>query len=105
MTFRVPCRLLALLALLGVPAAPARGQDEGQKIYESTCTKCHDAKNHPLDGVRLTREKWKEQIERMEGLGAEIPSGKKLDTLLDWLVKTHGPDVPVTGGKPAADGK
>jgi hypothetical protein len=87
-------RLLAALALVSAPLVSARAADEGESIYTATCTKCHDAKNHPLDAVRLPREKWKDQVERMEGLGAEVPTGKKLDALLDWLARTHGPDSP-----------
>ena len=97
-------RLLPLLcAAVGLAsAAPgvAKGADEGEKVYQQVCTTCHDAKTRPLDDVRMTREKWKEAIERMEGQGAEIPSGKKLAALLDWLERTHGPQ-----GAPPADKK
>lgn len=73
-------------------AAPsiAAGADEGEKVFQESCTPCHNAKQKPLDAKRLTREKWKEAVERMEGMGAEIPSGKKLEALLDYLERTHG---------------
>lgn len=41
--------------------------------------------------VHLTREKWKEAVDRMEGMGTEVPGGKKLSALLDYLERTHGP--------------
>lgn len=41
----------------------------------------------------------KDAVERMEGLGADVPSGKKRDALLDYLVRTHGPDSPPPEGK------
>jgi cytochrome c5 len=89
-------KLAPLLAATVVAAAPfAANADEGEKIFKDSCTSCHDAKTRPLDAVRMDREKWKEAVERMEGQGATIPSGKKLSDLLDYLVRTHGPDVPV----------
>jgi mono/diheme cytochrome c family protein len=103
-SFRGKKRLLGLLcAAAGVAlAAPgvAKAADEGEKVYQQVCTNCHDAKTRPLDNVRMTREQWKEAVERMEGQGAEIPSGKKLAALLDWLERTHGPQ-----GSAAADKK
>ncbi len=91
-------KLAPLLTAAALVAAPlAARADEGEKIFKDSCTSCHDAKTRPLDAVRMTREKWKDAIERMEGQGATIPSGKKLSDLLDYLVRTHGPDVPVKG--------
>jgi mono/diheme cytochrome c family protein len=81
---------LATAALFAAGAARADG-DPGEAVFKESCSGCHGPKSKPLDAVRLTREKWKDQVERMEGLGAEIPSGKKLEALLDWLAKTHGP--------------
>jgi hypothetical protein len=87
-----------LLTMMGVPAAAA--EDEGAKVFQDACTRCHNAKEHPLDAVRLARDKWKSEVERMEGNGAEIPSGQKLNALLDWLERTHGP-----GSAPADEKK
>lgn len=81
---------LACAAALFVLPAVAVAADEGEKVYQETCTSCHDAKTRPLDQIRLTRDQWKDAIERMEGQGAQIPSGKKLAALLDWLERTHG---------------
>ncbi len=90
----VPLLCVALL-LVGPSAVTA---DEGEKVYQESCTSCHNAKTRPLDKIRLTREKWKEAVERMEGMGTEVPGGKKLSSLLDYLEQTHGPD----GSAPAA---
>jgi cytochrome c5 len=84
-------RAVAFAALLAVLPGPTGAADEGEKVYQESCTSCHDAKTRPLDAVRLTRAQWKDAIERMEGQGAQLPSGKKLQALLDWLEKTHGP--------------
>jgi cytochrome c5 len=93
----LPLALAAALAL-AAPAA-SRGAEEGEAVYKESCTQCHDAKTRPLDGVRMTREQWKDAIERMEGQGAQIPSGKKLSALLDWLERTHGPASPAPADK------
>ena len=90
---------VAFAALLAVVPGLATAADEGEKVYQESCTSCHDAKTRPLDNVRLSREKWKDAIERMEGQGAQIPSGKKLAALLDWLEKTHGPQSPTADKK------
>ncbi len=89
-------KLASLVAASTLAAAPrlAVRADGGEKIFTESCASCHDAKTRPLDSVRMTREKWKDAVERMEGQGADVPRGKKLDVLLDWLVRTHGPDVP-----------
>ncbi len=75
--------------ILSVPAASRA--DEGEKVFQDACSACHDAKTRPLDKVRLTRQQWKETIERMEGLGADVPGGEKRKALLDYLERTHGP--------------
>lgn len=101
-SYREMKRLLPLVAaalLLAVPSL-ASAADEGEKVYQETCTACHDAKTRPLDKIRMTRNEWKDAVERMEGNGANLPSGKKLDALLDWLERTHGPQ-----GAPPADKK
>jgi len=89
------CFLIALAAPRGVSAA-----DEGETVYQQSCSPCHNAKSHPHDAVHLSRQQWKDAIERMEGMGTEMPSGKKLSALLDYLERTHGVD-----GGPAADKK
>ncbi len=87
-------RKLALLLALAALAVPgyASCADEGEKLVQESCGKCHDAKTRPLSGYHLTREKWKDAIERMEGMGADVPSGKKLEIVLDYLAHTHGPE-------------
>jgi cytochrome c5 len=69
----------------------AAAAEEGEKVFQESCTKCHNAKEHPLDAIHLSRKDWKDAVERMEGMGTEVPHGKKLDALLDWLERTHGP--------------
>jgi hypothetical protein len=86
-----PVVLIVLCMAVVGAAGRARADDDPSQVFKETCGACHNAETRPLDAVRLSREKWKEAVERMEGLGADVPSGKKLSTLLDWLAKTHGP--------------
>lgn len=94
MSFRMVASVLA--SFLTITSAFAAAAD-GEKVFQQSCTQCHNAKQKPLDKIRLNREKWKEEVERMEGLGAQIPSGKKLQDLLDYLVETHGPGNSPSG--------
>ena len=69
---------------------------DGATIYEEACTGCHNAGSRPLDNVHLSKAQWKESVEQMASLGAEVPSGKKLEMLLDYLVIHKGPIGPAT---------
>ncbi len=97
-SFRKLVPLLGAAVLLAAPPLSARA-DEGENIFNKSCAGCHNAKERPLDAKRMTREKWKEAVERMEGMGTDVPSGKKLSDLLDYLVRTHGPDSPAPAEK------
>ncbi len=93
-SMRTLVRSLLLLAALALAPALARAAEDGAKVYRESCTTCHTPQTRPLDAKRLTRAEWKDAIERMEGMGTEVPSGDKLTALLDWLEKTHGPGSP-----------
>lgn len=83
-------KLAVALCAAAVLSPLASRADEGEEIFQETCSACHDAKTRPLDKVRLSRQKWKETLDKMEGLGADIPGGKKREALLDYLERTHG---------------
>jgi mono/diheme cytochrome c family protein len=74
----------------------ALAADDGQKIFTEACGGCHSAKMRPLDNLHLTKELWKDTIERMIDLGAEVPKGK-MSELLDYLFRTHGPVGAASG--------
>lgn len=80
--FYVPCLVIAA--------------DDGAKTYSKSCSPCHSAKIRPLDTTRLTKEQWKESVDRMIDMGAEVPKGNMAE-LLDYLVLTHGPTGTATG--------
>lgn len=84
---------LAGIVLLAAPS-PSAGADEGEKLFVESCSSCHNAKTRPLEAKRLSREAWSKAIEHMEEMGAEVPGGEKRSRLLDYLVRTHGPDSP-----------
>lgn len=92
--FRAVALLLVVASVLSAVPRVALAADEGEKIYKDTCTACHDAKTRPLDAKRMTRQQWKDAIDKMEGQGVDVPSGKKLSALLDYLEHTHGPSSP-----------
>jgi mono/diheme cytochrome c family protein len=69
---------------------PAAAVDDGAKVYTDACSPCHTVKIRPLDNKQLTKEQWKEAIDRMIDQGAEVPKGK-MSELLDYLSRTHGP--------------
>jgi hypothetical protein len=87
------CKMVLILfcSLLGfVVPFLAFAADDGAKTFQESCSPCHTAKVRPLDNRHLTREQWKDTIDRMIDQGAEVPKAKKAE-LLDYLVSTHGP--------------
>lgn len=72
--------------------------ESGAKIFEDACSDCHHPKKKPLDDKRMTKAEWKEKVDLMIEKDKLDPPLKadEYSILLDWLVSTHGPDVPVT---------
>jgi cytochrome c5 len=87
-------KLLVLCSTLMAFAIPSLyvAADDGAKIFDESCSPCHSTSVRPLDNKRMTKEQWKETIEKMIDLGAEVPKKKKSE-LLDYLASTHGPDA------------
>ncbi len=81
-------------------AVEEKAVEPGAKIFEETCLSCHKGKE-TLDQVRLTRDKWKEAVDRMidSAFLDPVPSKDKLKTLLDHLAKTKGPADSVGASK------
>jgi mono/diheme cytochrome c family protein len=80
-----------VLGLAGMTTNAMAAAADGEKVFQESCSECHNAKQKPLDKVQLSREKWKEEAERMADMGAKVPSGKRMQDLLDYLAQTHGP--------------
>jgi len=84
--FSIPCDALAA--------------DDGAKVFTESCAPCHTPKMRSLDNTHMTRDQWKDTVDRMLDQGAEVPKGK-IPALLDYLVSTHGPvgAAPAEGRK------
>src|SRR6266516_2334365 len=74
----------------------ALAADEGAKTFKDVCSSCHTAKVRPLNNKHLTKEQWKQAVDKMIDLGVEVPKAKIPD-LLDYLVSTQGPACAAGG--------
>ncbi len=86
-------RLALVLLLLSIFSLRLRNAaaDEAEKVFEQNCTRCHnpDTIKDKVKDKPLSREEWKDVIERMKGYGAEVPDGKDAE-LIDYLMRTYG---------------
>jgi hypothetical protein len=64
-----------------LPAGPAKAK------IQATCTTCHDTKM--ITKQRHDKKWWAQTLEKMEGLGAEIPAGDR-DLYLKYLSTNFG---------------
>ncbi len=85
-------KILFFLSTLFVFTTPhfVLAADDGAKTFKEVCSSCHTAKVRPLNNKHLTREQWKQAVDKMIDLGVEVPKAKIPD-LLDYLVSTQGP--------------
>jgi DNA-directed RNA polymerase subunit RPC12/RpoP len=56
----------------------------GAQTFAEACKDCHNSRK-PLNNLRLTKEQWKEALERMANYRHRVPEAK-LPGLLDYLV-------------------
>ena len=94
--------LLMCVIFMGC-AAPgfAAAADDGAKIFEDSCSDCHNGKKKPLENKHMTRKEWQEAINAMIGGDRldPVPSKEKMSILLDWLVTNRGPVNPAAAVK------
>jgi hypothetical protein len=57
----------------------------GAQTFVEACTICHRKDNRPLKNLHLTKEQWKEAIERMEDYRRGVAEAKR-PALVDYLV-------------------
>jgi mono/diheme cytochrome c family protein len=88
--------LIGLMAIGFVLPQLVSAANDGAAIFDDSCSGCHNTSSRPLDKVHLTKVQWKEKVEQMVSMGADVPSGKKLEILLDYLVSKHGPPGTAT---------
>jgi quinoprotein glucose dehydrogenase len=63
-----------------------------QPKVKAACTQCHNASR--ITKQHLTRKAWSAQLDKMVGLGAEIPDSERT-AFLNYLSKNFGPDKNV----------
>ncbi|MGZ5617226.1 MAG: hypothetical protein ACXWFW_07680 [Usitatibacter sp.] len=100
-------RLLSMILTvfaLAVPCAASAAPD-GANVFKETCSDCHNPDRQSLDDKHMSREEWKENVDRMLEVGnvekKKLPKGEYA-ALLDYLASTHGPSGTSAG---AADKK
>jgi hypothetical protein len=72
-----------------------------QSKVKAACTSCHNASR--VTEQHLTRKKWSDELDKMEGLGAVVPDADR-NAFLNYLTKNFGPEKgsASNAGKPAA---
>lgn len=59
-----------------------------QAKVKAACTQCHNASR--ITEHHMTRKEWSDQLDKMVGLGAEVPDAERA-AFLDYLTKNFGP--------------
>lgn len=72
-----------------------------QAKVKAACTTCHNAKR--ITQQHLTRQQWSRKLDKMVGLGAEVPNSQRA-ALLNYLTKNFGPDKAAKAEEKDADG-
>lgn len=88
-----PLLLLAGLASTHPAFSEGQAADPGAKVFQESCLDCHKGKQS-IEHLRLTRDKWKEAIERMidSGFLDPVPPKDRIKALLEYLARTRGPE-------------
>jgi len=72
------------------PTAPGKPLPPGPMLVKvkAACTQCHDAGR--ITEQHLSRAKWSDELDKMAGLGANVPDADRKD-FLDYLTTNFGP--------------
>ena len=60
-----------------------------QAKVKAACTQCHTASR--ITKQHMTRQKWDAQLDKMIGLGANVPDSER-KAFLNYLTKNFGPE-------------
>jgi hypothetical protein len=95
----------ATVAAWALPAARAFAADDPAAYFENECLDCHQRKKKPLEDKHLSRQEWKESIDKMIELEKldPVPSKAFIGALADWLANTHGSTSSAQKATPASD--
>jgi len=97
--------LCATAAGWALPTARAIAADDPAAYFESECLDCHQRKKKPLEDKHLSRQEWKDAVDKMIELDKldPVPSKAFIGALADWLANTHGPTSSAQKAVPPAD--
>lgn len=97
----LPTLLLACthFAFPQAPEAPGKPLPPGpiQPKVKAACTQCHNTSR--ITEQHLSRIKWSDELDKMEGLGAVVPDSER-KAFLDYLTTNFGPQK---GSKTTSD--
>lgn len=65
-----------------------------QAKIKAACTQCHNASR--ITDQHRTRKEWSDQLDKMVGLGAEVPDAERA-AFLDYLTRNFGPQKAAKG--------
>jgi len=92
--------LFAFVSLAGAQSKPLPPGPMKAKV-KATCAQCHNASR--ITEQHLTRQEWSNELDKMTGLGAEIPDSDRA-AFLNYLSKNFGPEkVGKAAAKKSAD--
>ncbi len=66
-----------------------------QAKVKAACTQCHAASK--ITSQHKTRQEWSAQLDKMIGLGAEVPDSQRA-AFLTYLTKNFGPEKSAKAG-------
>ena len=90
--------MLSLVSLLGAQdsadGGPSKPLPPGpmQAKVKAACTQCHTAAR--ITKQHMTRQQWSDQLDKMVGLGANVPDSDR-KAFLNYLTKNFGPEKSV----------
>ncbi|MFY9675351.1 MAG: hypothetical protein WAK13_12915 [Terriglobales bacterium] len=86
------------------PEAPAKPLPPGpmQAKIKAACTQCHNTSR--IWDQHLTRKEWADELDKMAGLGAVVPSANRKG-FLDYLTANFGPQKEAKKTPKTADAK
>ena len=101
--FHRVCLAVLLTASISLAGAQSKPLPPGpmQAKVKAACTQCHAASR--ITSQHKTRQEWSDQLDKMVGLGAEVPDSER-PALLNYLTKNFGPEKSAqTTTKKSAD--
>ena len=85
------CLATLLFVSFTLASAQSKGLPPGpmQAKVKAACTQCHAASK--ITSQHKTRQEWSVQLDKMVGLGAEVPDSQRA-AILNYLTKNFGPE-------------